>query len=177
MVSLMEVQARWAYSEVVDGEKASCYGGTLFDELRTKREANTPFEQLTDDEQYALALGCAQVRAAMMVNFAVGIDPLCLVPLTREQLAGLDVPTMVSGLNPMPFGNYVTTTGESPTDARNVQPPANGYGAHHEALTVGRYFNTLVLLDGYHRAVSFWKYAPADATISAYVPEKFLVRQ
>jgi hypothetical protein len=39
---------------------------------------------------------------------------------------------------------------------------------------VGRIFGTLVLLDGYHRAASFWMFAEPDAVIAAYVPTQFV---
>ena len=45
----MEVQARWAYSEIVDGGAASHYDCCPgIQELRAQREAKTPFEQLTE---------------------------------------------------------------------------------------------------------------------------------
>ncbi len=48
-----------------------------------------------------------------------------------------------------------------------VGPTRSG---HRFPLTVGRLENNLVLLDGYHRAASFWRSAPENASISAYVP-------
>jgi hypothetical protein len=33
-----------------------------------------------------------------------------------------------------------------------------------------RYYEHLILLDGYHRAAAFWKFAPADSLIQAYRP-------
>ena len=45
-----------------------------------------------------------------------------------------------------------------------------GYRPSADPLTLGRLHSGLVLLDGYHRAASFWKFAPPNAFISVYVP-------
>jgi hypothetical protein len=54
-----------------------------------------------------------------------------------------------------------------PKDARNV---TGDYRPAAEAISIGRFGQHLVLLDGYHRAASFWKFASADASITAYRP-------
>ena len=59
-------------------------------------------------------------------------------------------------------------------DARNVVLHPDGYQNPVDPLTVGRIFGTLVLLDGYHRAASFWMFAEPDAVIAAYVPTQFV---
>jgi hypothetical protein len=55
----------------------------------------------------------------------------------------------------------------SSVPAANFAPTRSG---HRFPLTVGRLENNPVLLDGYHRAASFWRSAPENASISAYVP-------
>jgi hypothetical protein len=55
----------------------------------------------------------------------------------------------------------------SSVPAANFAPTRSG---HRFPLTVGRLENNPVLLDGYHRAASFWRSAPKNASISAYVP-------
>ena len=78
---------------------------------------------------------------------------------------------MVSGSSRrMSFEEFLSTTADSPRDARNVLPPAEGYRAPSDALTVGAFFDSPILLDGYHRAVSFWRFADPDAVIDAYLP-------
>ena len=70
---------------------------------------------------------------------------------------------------PMPL--YIDTPCSEPGDARNISPKPGGYHAPADPLTVGPFSNKLVLLDGYHRAALFWKFAPEGSSISAYIPE------
>jgi hypothetical protein len=171
----MDVQARWAYSEIVDSNFSTLYDdpsghSSRIDALRRKRRSSFPFESLAPEERYLLALMCSSVRRNMMI-FMTGVDRLREVRLNKTPLADLSVPPIVSGSRRfMPFKDYIETPCLEPGDARNV---TDGYRPSSDPLTVGRLFDTLVLLDGYHRAASFWKFAPANASISAYVPTSF----
>jgi hypothetical protein len=103
--------------------------------------------------------------------FMTGVDRLAEMPLNRTQIAKFLVPQMVSGSGDlMLFESFVNTTASSPKDARNVLPPSNGYQAPSDPLTVGVLFGSPVLLDGYHRAVLFWRFANQDALINSYLP-------
>src|SRR4051794_23812205 len=62
-IPLLEVQARWAYSEIVDGTLAHSYDPLPnANELRSKRRAGISFDQLTPTEQYNLAFLCVAAR-------------------------------------------------------------------------------------------------------------------
>src|SRR5437868_3729337 len=92
MVSLMDVQARWVYSEILEGTLAKFYdGGLNTDALRERRKAGLPFDDLTADERYTLAFQGAHVRQTLFVFFT-GIEHFDLLQLTQEQLGKLIVP-------------------------------------------------------------------------------------
>ena len=89
--ALMDVQARWAYSEIVDSNFSTLYddpsgNSPRIDALRTKRRASLPFEDLTTEDRYSLALMCASVRRNMMI-FMTGVDRLREVRLNKRMLA------------------------------------------------------------------------------------------
>jgi hypothetical protein len=174
-ISLESIQARWAYSEIVDGSAARLYDGTPnIAALRHLRENGVPFDQLDANARYSLALGCVLVRSSMLI-FLVGLDRFVSVGLRKDVLGSFLVPRMVSDLpEDLPFSQYIETPGTQTKDARNVPPPVDGYKSPTEPLTVGRLFGTLVLLDGYHRAVSFWHFAKPEDCIPAYMPTQFV---
>jgi hypothetical protein len=58
----------------------------------------------------------------------------------------------------------------SMADARNVQADPAGYRQPSQPLTVGRYYEHRVLLDGYHRAARLWKFGPDNTTLRGFVP-------
>jgi hypothetical protein len=174
-ISLLQVQAKWAYSEIDDGTLSHNYdNGPNVEELRAKHRSGVPFNKLTPDEQYNLAFLCVAHRPNLMI-FMTGVDGLVEGRLDRTHIGALLVPEMVSGTPGfMSFEGFMNTTAESPKDARNVLPPAQGYQVCSDPLTVGHYFGRPTLLDGYHRAASFWKFAPGDAVIRAYLPSLFV---
>jgi hypothetical protein len=65
-------------------------------------------------------------------------------------------------------------------DAEPIGPPPPGHARYaaegpappiiDQTGTVGRWGNRIYLLDGYRRAVRFWKTQPSDATFEVYVP-------
>jgi hypothetical protein len=174
-VSLLRAQAQWAYGEITDGTLAHIYDNTPnVDALRARYPSGVPFNQLTADEHYNLAFLCMMCRTNLMI-FATGVIEFVEVALNKTQVATFLVPQMVSDHAGMiSFADFLSTTAVSPKDARNVLAPQQGHRAQPAPLTVGHFFNSLVLLDGYHRAASFWKFAPADAMIQAYIPAQFV---
>jgi hypothetical protein len=62
-VSLLEVQARWACSEIIGSNFSRFYDGSSdIASLRAKRSSGFPFDGLTADERYSLAFQCAVFR-------------------------------------------------------------------------------------------------------------------
>ena len=69
----------------------------------------------------------------------------------------------------MSFAEYICKPYPDENDPRVAEPTLGGYKAPGDPLTVGR---QSLLLDAYHRAVSFWWFAGPGATIEAYVPDR-----
>jgi hypothetical protein len=163
--TLTDVQARWGYSEI-DNSNYDNQPKDQLDALRAKRRSDVPFKDLTAEDRYWLAFMCSCVRRNLMF-FMAGIDRFREEQLNKTALGALIVPPMVSNFPEfMAFTQYIETPCSAPGDARNV---TGGYRPSTEPLTVGRLYNTPILLDGYHRAASFWKFAPADASVSVYI--------
>jgi len=171
--SLPEVHARWAYSEIADGVFSHRYDRKpRIDELRAQRAAGRAFAELSGADRYALALLCTLTRLNLMV-FNAGVEKFRVIDLTRMELGCLLVPPMISPelQRFMPFEDFMASLPPtSPGDARNIAANPARYQAAREPVTIGRYFEHCVLLDGYRRAASFWKSAPAKATLKAFLP-------
>jgi hypothetical protein len=174
-LSVLQVQARWAYSEIVDGTLSRNYdGGPNIEELRARRRDGVPLDQLSPQEEYNLAFLCVMTRPNLMI-FLTGVDRLVEVRLNRAEIATLLVPGMISDTRDFTcFDQLMNTTAKSPKDPRNVLPPPEGYQSPADPLTLGRFFDHPVLLDGYHRAALLWNFAPPDTVIHAYVPVQFI---
>ena len=172
-VSLQDVQARWAYGEIIDPNFSAYYDNpfcqTQLDALRNKRRSGVGFVELTAEDRQCLAFMCRCVRTSLL-TFVARVEQFRERPLSKTDLAILLVPRVVSNLPVMPFTLYIDTPCSEPGDARNVAANPGDYQAPADPLTVGRFSNKLVLLDGYHRAASFWKFAPEGSSISAYIP-------
>jgi hypothetical protein len=171
--SLLDVQARWGYSEIADSNFSPLYGDSAaIVALRIKRRAGVPFDQLLPTERRELAHACAWVRQNLFVAFK-GIEQFEVAPLVRAELGRLLVPPNVwrdSGGCFYPFSHYIATTTNETGDARLLGPPPNRYQSPIDPLTLGRFDGHLVLIDGYHRAALFWKYGPSDGAVAAYMP-------
>jgi hypothetical protein len=172
--SVFDVLARWGYSEIVSGTQAARYAGPDIDVLREKQRKGVAFETLTASERYPLALQCSLIRSALLV-YLTGVERFTLDTVTRYQLGHVLVPPNVwypqSANGVVPFSQYIDTHTDEPRDARRVPEPANGYVAPNDPLTFGYANGYYVLLDGYHRAATLWRYGPPDAEISTYKPE------
>src|SRR5262249_41202093 len=113
-------------------------------------------------------------RPNLMI-FMTGIEHFDEVDLDKTGLAKLLVPAMVHGQSFtstgegffFPFADYIQTSSPDEKDARNV---TGDYRPVADAISIGRFGQQLVLLDGYHRGVSFWRFAPPNASIPAYRP-------
>jgi hypothetical protein len=172
-VSVIEVQAQWAYSEIVGGTLASNYNNVAgIVALRARRQANVPFASLSQAEVQALAMACMTVRPNMMIFFQ-SVQSFHLQQLDKVAIGQLWVPPMAIGvLQCWPFSYYVTTQHSSPQDARNVACTPATYVPPPEPITVGiSPPQQHVLIDGYHRAVAFYRCGPATGSIPAYIPD------
>jgi hypothetical protein len=112
-----DVQARWAYSEIVNSNFSAHYEQQPFaplykdqlDPLRAKRRANVPFEHLAPQDRYWLAFMCWSLRPNLMI-FMTGIEVFYEADLHRSNVAALLVPPMVSNISRlMTFQDYIHT--------------------------------------------------------------------
>jgi hypothetical protein len=170
-IPLIEVQARWAYSEIIDSLASHWYdNGHGIKELRTKRSTAVPFDRLSEEERYNLAFQGAQVRQSLFI-YLIGTDPFDIVEINRNMLAKFLVPPIVSKIeNYVPFEQYIATTSEDLDDARNVTLKRQSYELPIDPVAVGRLYEYPVLIDGFHRAALFWKFAPVGSNLFAYIP-------
>ena len=172
-VSLIDVQARWGYSEIVDSVFADQYGvGQDMEALRTKRRSGIPFEQLSPDDCRLLASRCGGVRPNLL-TYLSGIEGFDLVEIDRATLGALIVPPNVwrdSGGQFVPFSYYISTTTEEAGDARLLVIQPTDYRRPADPITVGRSDQFRIMIDGYHRAALFWKFGPQNGTLDAYMP-------
>jgi hypothetical protein len=170
MTTLFDVLARWGYSEIFDGTQAGNYNAPA---LRGRRQRGVAFDDLTPQERYTLASQCAWIRSALLVYF-VGIEVFELASITRFQLGHLTVPPNVwrdsNGVF-HPFSHYIVQPTNEPGDARLVQQPPLGYVAPTDALTMGYFGGRYFLIDGFHRAATFWRFGPAAGTLPVYKPQ------
>jgi hypothetical protein len=168
-VPLIDVQARWAYSEIIDSVASHWYdNGHGIKELRTKQSTGVPFDRLSEEERYDLAFQGAQVRQPLFI-YLIGTDLFDIVEINRNVLAKFLVPSNVwesAGR----FEQYMATTSEEPNDARNVALKQQSYKAPIDPVTIGRLYEYPILIDGFHRAALFWKFAPAGTNLFAYIP-------
>ncbi len=170
-VPLIDVQARWAYSEIIDSVAPHRYNnGHGIEELRTKRSTRVPFDRLSEEERYNLAFQGAHVRQPLFI-YLIGTHLFEIVEINRNVLAKFLVPPIVSRIaNCVPFKEYIATTSEDLDDARNVPLKQQSYEAPIDPVTIGRLYEYPVLIDGFHRAALFWKFAPAGSNLFAYIP-------
>jgi hypothetical protein len=170
---LIDVVGRWGYSEIVDAMMSKHYDrGHEISELRTKRTSVVPFEDLTAAERYNLAFQCALVRPALL-GYLFGIESFDIVDIDREALSRLFVPPNVwrdSQGKFCPFSHYAGTTTDEVDDARTIVIDRAKYRVPRDPLTVGRSNGYHIMLDGYHRAMVFWKFGPADGKLQAFMP-------
>jgi len=174
LASIAEVQARWGYSEILDGTFSYAYdNGHDTASLREKRRNGVPFENLTKSDKYSLAFQSSLVRVNLLPYLA-GVEGLGLIELDRTELGKLFVPPNVwkdSQGSFHPFEHYIATTTNEVGDARTVNIDPADYKLPIDPITIGRSYQHRVLIDGYHRAAAFWKFGPSDGTISAYLPQ------
>jgi hypothetical protein len=171
-IPTLDVQARWAYSELSGSPFAQYYGGPGIEPLRAKRMSNTQFEQLMPEERYNLAYQCALVRKNLFVFF-IGIETFELTQIPRFELGRLHVPANVwndSGGRFLSFADYMNTQAEDPRDARRVTGSLEDYRLPDDPITIGFAYGHHILIDGYHRAASYWKFGTTDMKIPAYKP-------
>jgi hypothetical protein len=176
-ISREYVCARWAYSELLS---AHPYHGSELKPLREKLARGVPFDELEMVERALLLRKWREVRGVPAYTKRLqGIAAFQLTAWTREHLGAVYVMTsFAQQVSRNPLVERVTFRLWIETEPFNRPPQGNArYAAEgltpaitDPAATVGRWAGRTYLLDGYHRAVRFWKTQPSDATFGVYVP-------
>ena len=188
------VLARWAYSELLSPTQGERYKPHINPDLLANAQHQTPFDQLSCEDRSQLRNAWGQVRGAQIFNQALnGFEQFGLTEWTRNELAASYVIPMFAGevgdpYAPCTFEHWIETPhiGELhehhardalPSDFRANHEPAfavrislaTALGANGQAG--GYAVKSLMLLDGYHRAVSLWRHDAAGDRLRIYVPE------
>jgi hypothetical protein len=166
---VIDVLANWDYSKVIDSGASHHYdSGYGIPDLRAKRASGTPFEQLSEDERYNLAFQCGCVRQNLAV-YLIGTDLLYITEINRQRLANKLIPPNIwypeSAGRYVQFEEYMATKSDNPNDVRNAQLRQQTYRAPRDPVTIGRYYEYPLLLDGFNRAALLWKFGPDYETL------------
>jgi hypothetical protein len=174
------VRANWAYSELLSPRFGHLYDGPGVPELKDKARQNVPFGMLTADNHNLLVLKFNDVRGGYFNRFFNGITVFQLARLTKDELGAVYIiPFFFEWLGPEHTSRGQVTFRDW-TDAK----PSKYLPPHHalaqdsgtipftseDPVTVGQSSGSRVLLDGYHRAVRFWRDNDPSARMAAYVP-------
>jgi hypothetical protein len=176
-ISLEYVCARWAYSELLSAQP---YFGSELRPLREKLARGVPFDELSSAEWALLLSKWRQVRGdPAVVRRLRGVAVFRRSAWTKEQLGTAYVMTyFAQQVSRNPLIDRVTFKRWIEAEPIGLPPPGHArYAAEGPAPsiidqtgTVGRWGDRIYLLDGYRRAVRFWKTQPSDATFEVYVP-------
>ncbi len=169
------VRARWAYSELLSGRP---FRGTGVRELKSKALEHVPFDDLSGDERDQLEQAWYRVRGVpTFTNAFAGIATFELVHWSKEQLEAVHVIKFLAqevGNHsvPMTFKQWIETEPSGSIEPGHARHAASGAAplTKVEPVTVGRLSGRLTLIDGYHRAVRFWKRGAVTDKLSVYVP-------
>ena len=176
-IPLKYVCARWAYSELLSDQP---YFGSELNSLREKLARGVPFEELDTVEHALLVRKWHEVRGDPAVLRRLrGVAAFQRSTWTKEQLGAAYVMTyFAQQVSPNPLVERVTF--ERWIEGEPISRPPQGHARYaaegpapaiiDRAATVGRWAGRIYLLDGYRRAVRFWKTQPSDAIFEVHVP-------
>jgi hypothetical protein len=168
-ITRRELQARWAYSELVSSRFAAKWYGDAPQPLSDKAEKKIPFEQLSSEERECLAALNASVREPLWA--LTPIDSFVCTEWTSEQL----LQTVCVVEQPWPLlADYIATTpppGDL-SDPRNIaasNPPTQPL-SEQEPIIVVPCNGKQTLFDGTLRSILFLRSSDASARIMVWVP-------
>jgi len=184
------VLAQWAYSELNSPEQGKHYVGV--DGLKALEARHVLFADLTQQEHARLFEQWYEVRGrgTIFADALAGVEKFQLKQWTKAQLgAAYIISLFLQSLGPecvygkIRFKDWIEAEphGQLPsTHPLRMDATATPFRQRHP-MTVGPFVfrlgariitvkDRLMLLDGYHRAVCFWKMADPNATLAVYVP-------
>jgi hypothetical protein len=137
-----------------------------------------PFDELGKAEHYLLIDQFDRVRGNYFNRYIIGIPNFKPVLWSRDDLAAVYViPYFVRDVASI---EHLKVTFKQWIEADPVRPLHQDHARYaayavapltrDDPMTVGHYSGLPVLLDGYHRAVRFWRTSAPAATLAVYVP-------
>jgi len=171
------VRARWAYSELLSWGHGHLYQGPGVQDLKEKLALSVPFDELGKAEHYLLIDQFDRVRGNYFNRYIIGIPNFKPVLWSRDDLAAVYViPYFVRDVASI---EHLKVTFKQWIEADPVRPLHQDHARYaayavapltrDDPMTVGHYSGLPVLLDGYHRAVRFWR-TGVPAALAVYVP-------
>ena len=169
------VLAQWAYSELNSPEQGERYGGFGIPELRQKQASHVRFNELDPSERELLIKAWHKVRGV----FASALYDVPAFQLTRGTKDDLG-PVYILGhfyewlepaykSRPVTFKEWVEVDPYAELSEHHPLREAGGSTfTQDNPVAVGPLKGRMTLLDGYHRAVRFWR--TTDAELFVYVP-------
>jgi len=135
------------------------------------------FDELDQAERRLLADQLRLVRGIWLPALD-GVASFKRVSWTRDELAAVCVfPYFAKELGdpwaPVTFKQWIEAEPNSPVDKYHARYAAVGAGAsftQEDPATVGRLLGHPRLIDGYHRAVRFWRANDPAAVFAVYLP-------
>jgi hypothetical protein len=176
------VRAQWAYSELYSNEQGYKYDGPGIPQLRTKLALGVTFDQLNQTERELLLKVWYIVRGGRGSIFAAALSDVSAFQLTDWTKSDLGQVCIIGH-----FYQWLPPTSQSPTmtfrewvetkpygelsEHHPLREPTNGHPfKQHYPLTIGPLQGATRLLDGYHRAVRFWRQEDPAVALAVYVP-------
>src|SRR5262245_39572693 len=172
------VRAQWAYSELYSNEQGQKYSGPGLPELRTKLALGVPFDQA---EHELLLKAWFTVRGGLGSIFAAALSDVAAFQLTAWTKSNLGQVCIIGH-----FYQWLPPASQSPTitfkewvetepyaelsEHHPLREPMRRPFKQHYPVTIGPLQGATRLLDGYHRAVRFWRQEDPAAALAVYVP-------
>lgn len=178
------VRAQWAYSELYSDEQGPKYSGPGIPELRTKLALGVSFDHLDEAERELLLRAWFIVRGGLGSIFEAALSYVTAFQRTAWTKSDLGQVCIIGH-----FYQWLLPTSQSPTVTFKEWVETEPYGElseyhplreptsgrpfkQHYPVTIGPLQGATRLLDGYHRAVRFWRCEDTAATLAAYTPSQ-----
>jgi len=153
--------------------------------LKWKARRGVAFDVLGSADRSLLAKQFGYVRGAYFNPYLLGITSFGLERWSRDQLAASQIiPWFAREIGrsnePLTFREWIEAEPKVPLDRSHARYAAGQAGSpfkqnHPVTLGIEPQSMSPVLLDGYHRAVGFWRKSDIKGTLTVYVPRTDVV--
>jgi hypothetical protein len=174
LVSIRDVRARWAYTEIVQSHSSSYYDRIPgINALRDRRTNSAPFDELSESERNSLSSACEDVRE-FFTQYLKNVRAYLVEQWKTGQLLRVRVPPAVAREYPdyPALADFIFTPCGDGADPRNAHEETTFRNSGNDSLTLGFHNSDYVLGDGFHRCKQFIMSAAPEETIPVFVPVK-----